>query len=229
MKDELGIAVRRPFRTLSILGRWPYWRCTRLYISIPHCHSICHRDTITKLGQVEGQVKRQTYTCNNINRNVNGTVIITVSNTSSLKSPSGSSSSTSLSISTISGGARSGSEDCGRLRSDGCRKGISVYFISLRSRTLEGGCTADVYVPVVDSGSSSIVTLAIVFVVWVCGIGVNNKQLLQSTHELRRRRICPSTIRVGVEFHIRYLWVIGTAQSVWAWVWIVLVHWSPSN
>ena len=90
---------------------------------------------------------------------------MTVSNTSSLKSPSGSSSSTSLSISTISGGARSGSEDCGRLLSDGCRKGISVYFISLRSWKSEEGGTADVYVPLVDSGSSSIVTLAILFVV----------------------------------------------------------------
>jgi hypothetical protein len=56
-------------------------------------------------GKLEG-----TYTCNNINRNVNGTVIMTVSNTSSLKSPSGSSSSTFPSISTISGGVRSGSE-----------------------------------------------------------------------------------------------------------------------
>jgi hypothetical protein len=72
--------------------------------------------------------KRGTYTCNNINRNVNGTVIITVSNTSSLKSPSGSSSSTSTfpSIATISGGVRSGSEDVGRLFSEGCRRGISV-------------------------------------------------------------------------------------------------------
>jgi hypothetical protein len=57
-------------------------------------------------GNLEG-----TYTCNNINRNVNGTVIITVSNTSSLKSPSGSSSSSTFpSISTTSGGVRSGSE-----------------------------------------------------------------------------------------------------------------------
>jgi hypothetical protein len=57
-------------------------------------------------GNLEG-----TYTCNNINRNVNGTVIITVSNTSSLKSPSGSSSSLTFpSISITSGGVRSGSE-----------------------------------------------------------------------------------------------------------------------
>jgi hypothetical protein len=78
-----------------------------------------------------GRRRRGTYTCNNINRNVNGTVIITVSNTSSLKSPSGSSSSTFPSISTTSGGVRSGSEDVGRLFSEGCRRGISVYFISL--------------------------------------------------------------------------------------------------
>jgi hypothetical protein len=75
--------------------------------------------------------RRGTYTCNNINRKVNGTVIITVSNTSSRKSPSGSSSSSTFpSISITSGGVRSGSEDVGRLFSEGCRRGISVYFIS---------------------------------------------------------------------------------------------------
>jgi hypothetical protein len=101
-----------------------------------------------------------------MNKNVKGTVNMIVSNTSSLKSPSGSSSSSASFLSTT-GIWTSGSEVCGRLRSEGCRRGISVYFISsYTSSSAMSILTADVYVPVVDSGSSSTVTLAIVLVLW---------------------------------------------------------------
>lgn len=157
---------------------------------------------------------------------------MTVSNTSSLKSPSGSSSSTSLSISTISGGARSGSEDCGRLLSDGCRKGISVYCISIIPCKWEEGGTADVYVPVVDSGSFSIITLAMVFVVWVCELGWRISNFCTSTYEydaVGSARVSLGWGSGSISVILVWLVWLEEAWSVCVWVFTVLVHSSLSK